>query len=508
MLMTAKGSVVLVGAGPGDPGLLTLAGRQALAEADVVLYDRLAGDAVLAYAAAGAQMIDVGKNSGCHPTPQEKINQLILDHALAGRKVVRLKGGDPYLFGRGAEELELLRRHSVRFRVIPGVTSAIAVPAYAGIPVTHREYASSLHILTGHGKQGSKSAIPFAELVRLKGTLVFLMAFATLEEICQGLLQAGLDPAMPAALVENGTQAGQKKLVATVATLPALAAQNGSGPPAVLVVGLVAALSATFDWTSFLPLWGRRVLVASTKATGNRLAEKLRAAGAAVDELPCLVRTALPQTDAFWRQAQSFAWIVFTSAFGIEAFFAELARTGLDIRKFTGTRFAVVGEKTAAALAAHGVQAAYMPARYDGAALAEGLLERLQPGETVLLYRAKNGARELAARLAVAGVAYDDKAAYETVSDSAAAWRMRENLAGGAYDAAVFASGSAAAAFAEMAAGLDVSNLLAACIGETTAGAARAAGMAVRVSSAATSDSLVELLLQELGDHNESHHTA
>jgi uroporphyrinogen III methyltransferase/synthase len=252
--MAEKGSVILVGAGPGDPGLLTLAGKAAIENADVVLYDRLVGSEILALIPPTAIRIDVGKHKGRHTVPQEEIRQLILCHARAGKTVVRLKGGDPYLFGRGAEELEQVAREGIPFRVIPGVTSALAVPAYAGIPVTHREYASSLHILTGHGKEGNPPDIPYAELARLKGTLVFLMGLAAVDKICSGLILAGLPEDTPAALIENGTCANQRKLLATLATLPERSQAAAIASPALLVVGEVCRLAPVLDWTACLTL--------------------------------------------------------------------------------------------------------------------------------------------------------------------------------------------------------------------------------------------------------------
>ena len=249
--MAETGSVILVGAGPGDPGLLTLAGKAAIESADVVLYDRLVSAEILSLMPAAAMKVNVGKNKGQHPVSQDEIKQLILRYAREGKTVVRLKGGDPYLFGRGAEELEAVAREGIPFRVIPGVTSALAVPAYAGIPVTHREYASSLHIMTGHGKEGSHPDIPYAELVRLKGTLVFLMGLSEVGSICGNLILAGLSADTPAALIENGTRSSQRRILATLAALPGQAEAAAIVSPALLVVGKVCELAPVLDWAEF-----------------------------------------------------------------------------------------------------------------------------------------------------------------------------------------------------------------------------------------------------------------
>ena len=248
------GKVWLVGAGPGDAGLFTLKGQQVLNKAEVVVYDSLVGQGVLTMIPESARLIYVGKRADRHTMPQEQINEILLEEAQKGYRVVRLKGGDPFLFGRGGEELELLSRNHVPYEVVPGVTSPLAVPAYNGIPVTHRDFCSSLHIITGHKRAGKEYDIDFKALVDTKGTLVFLMGAAALKDICTGLLNAGMDPAMPAALLQKGTTAGQKRIVADVGTLPEEAQRRGVETPAIIVVGKVCALADTFAWYEKLPL--------------------------------------------------------------------------------------------------------------------------------------------------------------------------------------------------------------------------------------------------------------
>ena len=243
-----QGKVWLVGAGPGDMGLLTLKGKEALEQADVVLYDKLVGTGILNMIPDSAQKINVGKCAGNHTMPQAEINLLLLSEAQKGNHVVRLKGGDPFLFGRGGEELELLEKHHIPFEVVPGVTSAVSVPAYAGIPVTHRNFASSVHIITGHKKADENDALDFTALSQLEGTLVFLMGVSALDNICSGLVQAGKSADTPAAILEQGTTAHQRRIVADLKTLPEKAKQANIQTPAIIVVGTVCTLAEQFAW--------------------------------------------------------------------------------------------------------------------------------------------------------------------------------------------------------------------------------------------------------------------
>lgn len=495
--MPEKGSVILVGAGPGDPGLLTLAGKAALESADVILYDRLVGREILAIMPPSAQTIDVGKNKGRHPVPQDEINRLIIHHALTGKTVVRLKGGDPYLFGRGAEELEGVRRAGIPFRVIPGVTSAIAAPACAGIPVTHREYSSSLHILTGHGKGGASPNIPYRELARLGGTLVFLMSVSAVEEICGNLVNSGLPPDTPAALVENGTRANQRRLSATLATLPANAVEQAVSSPSVLVVGDVVRLGGTLDWLSSLPLHGKRILAVSSQKTGSRLAELLRAHGSAVDEYAGIETVRLPAPDSFWKTLGQYNWIVLSSQFGVDCFFTGLLEAGLDVRSVSQARFAAVGSQTGLALRRRGILPDFIPDEFNGLALGEGLARLAGPQDAILLFRAESGVADLPAALQKSGARIVDIPAYRTLEKSPDP-AVLEALQSGAYDALTFTSASAATSFAKaIPQGATLPDVF--CIGKTTAKAAEALGLPVTISKEATLESMATAILEKLG---------
>ena len=282
------GKVWLVGAGPSDPGLFTRKGEQILKQAEVVVYDALVGQSILNMIPENATLINVGKRSCKHTMKQEQINQVLVEEAKKGQRVVRLKGGDPFLFGRGCDELELLVKEGIPYEVVPGVTSALSVPAYNGIPVTHRDYCSSLHIITGHKRQGESYNIDFEALVRTKGTLVFLMGVSALGDICQGLLQTGMDPDMPAALLIKGTTAAQRRIVATVATLKEEVERQGAETPAIIVVGKVCSLAEEFEWYEKLPLAGKKILVTRPKELISEMSAKLRSAGAEVLELPAI----------------------------------------------------------------------------------------------------------------------------------------------------------------------------------------------------------------------------
>ena len=343
------GKVWLVGAGPSDPGLFTIKGKRVLEEAEVVVYDALVGQGVLGMIPQTAKLIDVGKRANRHTMPQEEINQVLVKEALDGKKVVRLKGGDPFLFGRGGEELELLKENGISYEVVPGVTSALSVPAYNGIPVTHRDFCSSLHIITGHKRQGQAYDIDFEALVRTKGTLVFLMGVSSLGDICKGLMDAGMSSDMPAAILQKGTTARQKRIVATVADLEQEVERQGIETPAIIVVGKVCALAEEFAWFEDLPLAGNKILVTRPKQLMSVMSEKLRKKGAEVLELPA-IRTEPVRTNEklkkCLRDMKQYQWLVFTSPTGVQVFFDKLKEEKIDIRSLAETKIAVIGQGT------------------------------------------------------------------------------------------------------------------------------------------------------------------
>jgi len=360
--MEKMGKIILVGAGPGNAGLLTLRGKQALEEADVVLYDRLVSDEILAMIPDRTIKLDVGKSSGKHVVPQDKINAMLLRFAMEGKQAVRLKGGDPYLFGRGAEELEAIiaAKEKIPFEVVSGVTSAIAAPAFAGIPVSHRDFSSSVHIITAHRKDGQPPEIDYQSLVKLGGTLVFMMGLSTINAITSGLLTAGLDASTPAALVENGTRSNQRCIISTVAEISERSKTEQFSPPSILVIGNVCSLAEKLDWTRQLPLKGACIIVTRPKKYGT-FSEKLRGLGANVINYPCIRTVPLPIPDAVFQKLPDYGWIVFTSQTGAELFFESLKNRGMDIRQLYRVKYAAIGEKTSEVIKRHAICVDYMP---------------------------------------------------------------------------------------------------------------------------------------------------
>lgn len=494
-----KGKVWLVGAGPGDIGLFTLKGMEVLQKADVVVYDSLVGQGVLAKVPTEARLINVGKRADKHTMPQEQINQVLLEEAQKGYRVVRLKGGDPFLFGRGGEELELLTENDIPYEIVPGVTSSIAVPAYNGIPVTHRDFCSSVHIITGHRRAGKEYDIDFKALVNTKGTLVFLMGIAALEDICHGLLDAGIDPDMPAAVLQKGTTADQKRVVATVGTLKQEVDRQGIETPAIIVVGKVCKLADEFGWYEKLPLAGWKVLVTRPKGRSSRTADELRKKGAEVLELPSIRTVALEDQSELYQaldKIKEYQWIVFTSPTGAEIFFDELKKAHKDIRSLAGAQIAAIGQGTAKVLEDRGILVNLIPEVYDGDSLGEALAEKLQGGEKILLPRARKGNQNLSKILKEHGAQVNDITTYDTVYESSRLIQIDKEIENRSIDCVVFTSASTVKGFVESTSLTDYSHVTAACIGKQTEAAADAYGMQTYMSEKATIDSLIELVVK------------
>ena len=487
-----SGSVILVGAGPGDPGLLTQKGRQALENAQVVVYDRLVSPAILDLIPQDAQAIDVGKESSHHLVPQEEINRILLRKAQEGYRVVRLKGGDPFLFGRGGEELELLEEAGIPFQVVPGVTSALAVPCYGGIPVTHRDYCSSLHIITGHARAGAELHIDFDALRRTKGTLVFLMSVTSLPQICQGLLGAGMEPEMPAAVIERGTLPGQRKVVSTLENLPRDAAAAKIKSPAIIVVGKVCQLSDRFDWFDNLPLKGTKIVVTRPADRSGSLTGKLRALGAEVIDYPCIrtvPRDPAVELDLAIGRLQEYKCLVFTSPAGPQVFFDRLRALGKDARALWGLTVAAIGPKTAQALEKQGITPDIVPETYDSQHLAVALEHVTGP---VLLCRASIGSSAVPNLLTGKGIAFDDVPCYDTVYASPDPEKVLPLLDSPLL--VTFTSASTVRGFAESLPDGDFRNVTGVCIGHQTQAEAQKYGIATVVSQEATMESLIECI--------------
>lgn len=491
-----KGFVSLVGAGPGDRGLLTIKGKERIESSEVVIYDRLVSPEVMSLVPQNAVKINVGKKRSHHPVPQEEINRIILENAQSGKRVVRLKGGDSFLFGRGAEELELLIENEVPYEVVPGITSAIAVPTYAGIPVTHRNLTSSLHIITGHAKAGKKVDINYKALVEHKGTLVFLMGLTALCELMDGLIEAGIDPNMPAATIEKGTTSFQRKVVATVSTIYKKVREADIESPAITIVGDVAGLSQNMDWFTIKPLINKTILVTRPKEKAGQLSDKLREQGAKVVEFPCIETVILPENEDFvdaMYDMKNYAYIVFTSPNGVENFFKKLSDNKLDIRTLYGVKIAAVGQQTKKLLEERGLVVDYMPDVYESAHLAQGLVKDILPNEKVMLIRGKLATDILPSVLRENNIAYLEVQVYDTIYKNPMEDFIEEDMK--KIDYAVFSSASTVEGFTK-ALPMDFSSIHAICIGNVTAEKAKSYGMKVEVAEKATIDSLIEKVIE------------
>ncbi len=408
-----KGIVYLVGAGPGNRDLLTLAAEKAIKSADVVVYDRLVSDEIMELIPADTKLINVGKNVGNHPVPQERISEILVEEAQKFQKVVRLKGGDPFLFGRGGEELQLLVSNGINFRVIPGITSSIGAATYGGIPVTHRDFCSSVHMITGIGKRGTDPNINFPALVKLNGTLIFMMSVGSIDYISSGLLGAGMDPKMPCGVVENGTRSYQRKVISTLENLASDVKQNSIKSPALIIVGRVCSLSEDFDWFSNLPLIGKNILVTQPKSKASRLADLIRNAGGNPILYPVIetkyIRPINPPID-------DFKVLAFTSSVGVESFFDDLIEKGKDARSLSDKIIIAVGSQTAAALKKFGVIADFVPSKFDGKTMIKEFAKsgKVTPEDGVLLLRAEKGSEETIVELENWGTLYMDYPVYRT----------------------------------------------------------------------------------------------
>ena len=486
------GTVILVGAGPGDPGLLTRKGLEAIARAEVVVFDRLVGPEILGLIPENAEKIDVGKQASNHPVPQHRINQILLEKALEGKRVVRLKGGDPFLFGRGGEELELLKENGIPFEEVPGVTSALSVPAYAGIPVTHRDYCSSVHIITGHAKAGSELKIDFDALRRTKGTLVFLMGVTALPMICKGLLDSGMAADMPAAVIERGTLPRQRKVISTLAELPKAAKDAKIVSPAIIVVGRVCGLSDSFDWFDNLPLKGREIIVTRPAERNGSLCEKLSALGASVTAYPCIrtvERVHNPELDDAIGKLNDYRFLVFTSPAGPEIFFRHLRKQHKDARALWNLKIAAIGPKTAGELEKFGVFADLVPETYDSDHLAQAMAQVEGP---VLLCRASEGSDAVPRLFAKKGIPYADIACYDTVYEAPNSKPVKELVESGAI--VTFTSASTVRGFVRSLPDTDYSRIIGCCIGKQTAAEAEKYGIPVKIAEKATMESLIECI--------------
>ena len=505
------GKVILVGAGPGDPGLLTLKGQAALQSADVVVYDLLANPELLSLAPSSARLINAGKRAGAHVLTQDQTNALLVRLGRSGKRVVRLKGGDPFVFGRGGEEALALAEAKVPFEVVPGISSGIAAPAYAGIPITHRGLATSAVFVTGQERTGQPlKARTLKALAQLDATLVFFMATESAARVTAALIKAGKAASTPAACVMNGTRPQQRVLLSTLGRLAADMRSGGYGAPGLLVLGPVAGLRKSLRWFESRPLFGRRYVVTRSREQASRLSSGLRELGADVWELPAIAIEPF-KLDAAMRRAFAALphtdWVVFTSSNGVEHFFDRLFESGRDARALAGCRLAAVGRSTAVALAARGLKADLVPLAFDAEHLLAALkrkLARRGPRRGVLLARAQEGRDVLPRGLRALGCPVQDLAFYRTVAAHGQAGAVLEALQAGKVDGVTFTSSTTVTHFKGLFSSAQWRRLAPTirglCLGPITRSSAEAAGVTIAVEATEASlESLLKALVKADG---------
>jgi uroporphyrinogen III methyltransferase / synthase len=445
--MKAKGTVYLVGAGPGDAGLLTLRGAELLRRADVVIYDVLANRALLQFCRADAELFPRGKRHGDRATTQANLNELMISKAREGKCVVRLKGGDPYIFGSGGEEAEALAAAKIPFEVVPGVSSIAAAPNYAGIPLTHRDHCSNFTVFTGHEGDGkTTSSLDFDQIARTSGTKVILMGVTHIGEVTRALLARGVSGETPVAIVRWGTMGNQKSVEGTLATIEAVASQAAITPPALVIIGDVVKLRKKLNWFENRPLFGQRIVVTRAHAQAHELSRQLAELGADVLEIPT-IKIAPPSrfdsiTDALL-ELNSYDWLVFTSPNGVTAFFDIFFKAHRDMRDIGGARIAAVGPATAARLDELHLQVDLMPDEALGSKIAVAF-EKYQSVENVkmCLLRAEKANPDLPEALGELGAIVDDIACYRTVAETEDVTGSGEKLLKDGADWLTFTSGS------------------------------------------------------------------
>jgi uroporphyrinogen III methyltransferase/synthase len=483
----AKGMVYLIGAGPGDPALITLKGLECIKEADVIIYDYLANKRFLEYAKKGAEIIYVGKIGGAHTLTQDKINKLIVKRSKAGRTIARLKGGDPFIFGRGGEEAEELVADGIPFEVIPGVTSAISAPAYAGIPLTHRDYTSTVAFITGHeDPTKDESSIAWDKVSTGIGTIVFLMGMKNLPVNVKKLLENGRDPKTPVALIRWGTKPEQETVVGRLDNIVDLARERGLKPPVIAVVGGVVSLREKLNWFEKRPLFGRKIIVTRSREQASDLSLLLEKSGAEPIEFPTIetvAPTSWKELDKAIKRLSRYDWTIFTSVNGVKYFVERLRKLGRDIRDLKGIKICAIGPATAMAIEELGVRVDLTPKEYRAEAIIEGLGRRRIRDKRFLLPRAMKAREILPEEIKRLGGKVDVVPAYRTVRPKGKTETVRQLLKEGKIDAVTFTSSSTVTNFMEMFKKGEGAVLLRstkiACIGPITTDTARGYGLEI-----------------------------
>lgn len=495
----------MVGAGPGDPGLFTLRGKEVLSQAEVVIYDYLANQELLQFAPADADRIYVGKKGGDHTLSQDGINRLLVEKG-RDHVVVRLKGGDPFVFGRGAEEAEDLVAAGIPFEVVPGVTAAVAVPAYAGIPLSHRDFTASIGFVTGHERDDKETSnIAWDKLATGIGTLVLFMGVKNLPDISRNLIAHGRSPETPVAVIRWGTTAQQQTVVGTLATIAAEVAGAGLKPPAIIVVGEVVRLRERLNWFEGKPLFGRTVVITRAREQASDFKALLTQLGAHCIEFPTIAIQPPPSwepLDHAISQLDAYHWVVFTSVNGVVHFMDRLRKLGGDIRDLKGIRLAAIGPKTAEALECRGLRLDLVPGEYRAEAILEAMGVDAVSGRRVLLPRALEARDILPDTLRQWGAQVDVVAAYQTVLPNHEGERVLAKLRAGEIDCVTFTSSSTVTNFLRMFPQNEIMPVLAgttiACIGPITGETAQKHGLTVTIMP---SDYTIPGLAAAICDH-------
>lgn len=480
-----QGKVILIGAGPGHPGLLTIKGKEWIEKADVIIYDYLANERLLDCARGDAEKIYVGKKRGDHTLSQQQINELIINRSNEGKLVARLKGGDPFIFGRGGEEAEELANAGIDFEIVPGVTAAISVPAYAGIPLTHRNHTSTVAFVTGHeGFAKGHSDIAWDKIATGIGTLVFFMGVKNLPNIVKNLVDNGRDKNTPISIVRWGTTYKQETVIGTLENIVSLAKKSKIKPPAIIVVGDVVKLKEKLDWFENKPLYKKQIIVTRAREQASDFANLLESNGAWPIEFPA-IETVPPDSwealDSAIQNIEKYNWLIFTSANGVKYFLQRLKENKRDVRYLKGIKLCTIGPKTAEVLEKLGIRVDYMPSEYKAEAIIEGLGSKEIKGKKILIPRAAVAREVLPEELAKMGAAVDVVEAYKTVRPEKKTDGIKKMLKNKEIDAITFTSSSTVINFVDMFKKEEISDLIngvpIACIGPITAKTAEKYGL-------------------------------
>lgn len=480
-----QGKVIIVGAGPGDPGLLTLKGKEWIEKADVIIYDYLANERFLDYARVNAEKVFVGKKKGDHTLSQEQINELMLKRAKEGKLVVRLKGGDPFIFGRGGEEAEELVNAGIAFEIVPGVTAATSVPAYAGIPLTHRNFTSTITFVTGHeNSEKEHSEVAWDKISTGTGTLVFFMGVVNLPNIVKNLVDNGRDKKTPVSIIRWGTTHKQETVVGTLGNIVELAEKRKIKPPSIIVVGDVVKLNKKLNWFETKPLFKKQIIVTRALDQASDFSDLLEKEGACPIQFPTIETVPPDSWEALDRAIQNiemYDWLIFTSANGVKCFLERIKENRKDVRCLKGIKLCAIGPKTAEVLERLGIRIDFVPPEYKAEAIIEGLGTNEIKGKKVLIPRAAVAREVLPEELIKLGASVDVVEAYKTIQPQGKTDEMREMLENKEIDVITFTSSSTVTNFINMFNKEEISGLVngvaIACIGPITAETAEKNGL-------------------------------